>query len=173
MIQFEKEICEFLRLPSIPKKEWDGKSAFAKGVAVVKTSLGNLDYVAATFNTEKEEKPRIVKVFSQVPFDSIEQIFIVPDYMDTDVSDADLDEESKKHAEMLAKEAEEIENEGTEKEVSNPENEYLFDHIHNDDEARAYIASYNKTNKIKGRVPKTHEGLVMRLAVIYSETHKE
>lgn len=173
MVLFEKEICEHLRLPSIPKKEWDGKSAFSKGVAIVKTSLGNEVYVVAGFNPEKDEKPRVLKVFAQEPFGAIEKIYVIPDYMETDIKNADLDEESKKHAEILAKEAEEVENNGVEESVALPSNEYFFDHIHNDDEARAYIASYNRSNKIKGKVPKTHEGLVMRLNVIWSESQKK
>lgn len=173
MVQFEREICEYLRLPSIPKKEWDGKSAFSKGVAIVKTSLLNEVYVVVGFNPEKEDKPRVLKVFSQEPFGQIEKIYIIPDYMDTDIKNADLDEESKKNAEILAKEAEEVENNGVEENVVLPSNEYFFDHIHNDDEARAYIVSYNRSNKIKGKIPKTHDGLVMRLNVIWSESQKK
>lgn len=174
MILFEKEICGALRLPSIPKKKWDKKSSFTKCVAVVKTISGLDVYAVASFDAEKDSEPRIVKVFSQEPFNEIGDIFIVPQYMDVeDIKDADLDDESKKRAEELAKEAKEIEDEGVEEEVKEPENEYWFDHIHSDDEAASYIAAYNKTNKIKGRVPKTHEGLVMRLSVIYAETNKK
>ena len=87
----------------------------------------------------------------------------------------DLDEQSKKKAKEMLKEARELENDGVEKndELENPKNEYYFDHITNDDEAKAFIQSYNSRNRIKGRIPTTHEGLVMRLAVIYSDTQKK
>lgn len=174
MVYFENEICEALRLPKIPKKKWDGKSSFRNCVAVVKTSTGIEVYAVASFDSEKDEKPRIVKVFCQEPFNEIGDIFIVPTYMNVeDIKDADLDEESKKRAEELAKEAKEIEDDGVSEEVKEPENEYYFDHIHSDEEASAFIASYNKTNKLRARVPKTHEGLVMRLSVIYAETNKK
>ena len=174
MIFFEKEICEALRLPSIPKKKWDGRSSFCRCVAVVTLITGDEAYAVASYEAEKDAEPRIVKVFSQEPFNKVGDIFIVPQYMDVyDIKDADLDDESKKRAEELAKEAKEIEDEGVEEETKEPENEYFFDHIKDDDMARAYIAAYNKANKIKGRVPKTHEGLVMRLSVIYAETNKK
>jgi hypothetical protein len=174
MVFFENEICEALRLPKIPKKKWDGKSSFNKCVAVISLSYGGKAYAVASYDSEKDEKPRIVKVFSQEPFCDVLEVFIVPQYMDVeDIKDADLDDESKKRAEELAKEAKEIEDEGVEEETKEPENEYFFDHIKDDDMARAYIAAYNKANKIKGRVPKTHEGLVMRLSVIHAETNKK
>lgn len=174
MVFFEKEVCEALRLPSIPKKKWDGKSSFNRCVAVVKTVSDSEVYAIASFDAEKEKEPRIVKVFSQEPFNKVGDIFIVPQYMDVeDVKDADLDEESKKRAEELLKEAKEIEDEGVEEEVKEPENEYYFDHIHTDEEAAAFIASYNKTNRLRARVPKTHEGLIMRLSVIYAESNNK
>lgn len=174
MVLFEKEICEFLRLPSIPKKEWNGQMSFKNCVAVVKTLSGFEAYAVASFDAEKDEKPRVVKVFGQEQFSDVEKVYVVPEYMDVDdIKDADLDDESKKHAEELAKEAKEIENEGVE-EVKLPEHEYFFPQITSDEQAAAFIASYNKTNKLKkAKVPKTHEGLIMRLSVIYSETNKK
>lgn len=174
MIQYEKEICESLRLPSIPKKEWNGQTSFKNCVAVVKMLDGNLSYAVASFDAEKDKEPRIVRVFGQSQFKGVDKVYIVPEYMDVDdIKNADLDDESKKRAEELAKEAREIEDEGVEEETRLPENEYFFDHIHSDEEARAYIEAYNKANKLRARVPKTHEGLVMRLSVIYSETNKK
>ena len=140
---------------------------------ILQLVYGGQTYAVATFDTEKDVTPRIVKVFSQERFTVIDKIFIVPEYMDVDdIQNADLDEESKKRAADLAEEAKEIEDEGVEKETALPENEYFFDCIHSDEEARAYIEAYNKSNKIRGRVPKTHDGLVMRLSVIYAETNK-
>ena len=90
-------------------------------------------------------------------------------YMDTDVDNMDLDEQSKKAAEDLKKEADELENQGADETMEVPKNEYCFDHIHNDEEAIAFIEAYNKKNGIKGQVPKKHDTILNRLLVIYSE----
>ena len=69
----------------------------------------------------------------------------------------------------MAKQAEEIENDGTQQ-MELPKNPYLFDNITNDEEAIAFIEAYNKKNGIiKGQVPKKHETILNRLLVIYSE----
>ena len=173
-ILFEKEICNFLNLPSIPLKEWDNETPFEKGVAIIRLVYGDKGYAVARFNPEKEQKPSVVKVFGSEPFIDIEKVFIVPGYMETDVADADLDEESKKKAKELANEAEQIVDDCTgEAEVLETiEYPYMFDNITNDEEAIAFIEAYNKKNKIGGRVPKTHETILMRLAVIYADQKK-
>ena len=173
-ILFEKEVCSFLDLPSIPKKLHDGESGFTKGVAVVKLRSGIEAYAVATFDPEKNEKPIITKVFSGEQFTEIVSIFVVPDYMNVDdIKNADLDTESKKKAEEIINEAKEIEDDGAEvTPLTNNDNPYFFDFIHNDDEAIAFIESWNKKNKIHGNVPKKHETILMRLAVIYSESNK-
>lgn len=172
-ILFENEICKELGLPAIPKKEWDGESPFDKGVGIVKTTFGDKAYAVVRFDVEKEQEPNVVKVFSSAPFVGIEKVFIVPSYMETEVKDADLDEESKKKAEELANQAEEMENEDDGDKITEPqENPYFFDHIHNDEEAIAFIESYNKENKIGGRVPKSHDTILMRLSVIYADLKK-
>lgn len=172
-VLFENEICKELGLPTIPKKEWDGKSPFDKGVGIVKTNFGEKAYAVVRFDVEKENEPNVVKVFSSTPFVGIEKVFIVPSYMETDVKDADLDEESKKKAEELVKQAEEIENGDDGDKITEPQdNPYFFDHIHNDEEAIAFIESYNKENKIGGRVPKAHDTILMRLSVIYADLKK-
>ena len=171
MIQFKREIIDYLRLPSIPLKEWDGKSSFKNCVAVVFLSTGYEAYAVASFDAENDDEPRIMKVFSQEPFTQILRVYIVPQYMDVDdIRDADLDDESKKRAEELAKEAKEIEDEGVEEETDMSKlPEWIFDHIKNRDEAEAYLKSYRKTNKIKGSLPKTEENLKLALYVIYTE----
>lgn len=172
-ILFEKEVCEHLRLPAIPKKAWDNKTPFDKGIAVVNLRFGDKCYAIARFNPQKEETPTIVKVFGNEPFIDIESIFIVPDYMETDVKDADLDDASKKKAEELAAQAENIVEDGVGDSKSTlPDNQYMFDNITNDEEAVAFIEAYNKKNKIGGQVPKKHETILMRLAVIYAEQKK-
>ena len=174
MVNFEKEVLAYLDLPAIPKKEWDGQSQFDKGVAVVALSAGGEGYAVASFNPEKgDTAPSIKKVFGSEPFNKIVRIYLVPDYMEKDMENADLDDESKKKAEEIINEATEIENDGAELETPPPtENEYMFDFIHNDEEAVAYIEAYNKKNKIAGRVPKKHDAIIMRLAVIHAEENK-
>lgn len=175
-IKFEKEILSYLNIPSIPKKAWDGKSSFQKGVAVLSLRFGGKGYAASSYDTSKDTKPNITKVFGLEPFTSIDNIYVIPSYMsnEEDVEDMDLDEQSKKKVQQVLDEAKEIENEGVvgDKELEKPKNEYYFDHITNDEEAKAFIRSYNSRNHIKGKIPSTHDGIVMRLAVIFSDTRK-
>lgn len=165
MIKYEKNVIEHLDLPNIPKKEWDGTSPITKGVGVVSLCNGDSAYVVVAYNPDKEKKPHVVKTFGIERFSSIEKIFTIPNYMATDVEKMDLDAESKKKAKEIIDEAKEIENDGTEK-IKAPEYEYVFEHIHNDEEAVAFIAAYNKRNRINGRVPKKHENIIMRLISI-------
>lgn len=167
-VRFEKEVCAFLNLPSLPLKEWDGETAFDKGVAIVKQAYDGRSYAVARFDPLKDTKPNIVKVFDSEQFFDIEKVLIVPSYMETDVNDADLDDESKKKAEELAQQAEEIENEGAPK-MELPDNPYLFDNITNDEEAIAFIEAYNKKNGIKGAIPQKHDTILNRLLVIYTD----
>lgn len=167
-IKFEKEVCAYLNLPKLPVKEWDGESAFDKGVAIIKLAFNETAYAVARFNPEKEKEPSITKVFGQEPFYGIEKVFIVPDYMETSVETADLDDESKKKAEELAQQATEIENDGAPK-MELPDNPYLFDNITNDEEAIAFIEAYNKKNGIKGAIPQKHDTILNRLLVIYTD----
>lgn len=174
MINYENAVCGALNIPAIPKKEWDGKKSFKKGVAVLDVGDGMQSYAIATFDNEKDKEPRIIKVFALEQFKSISKVLVVPDYMDDDVESMDLDDESKAAAQAMLEEAQELENDGKDAQAAElPENEYFFDHITNDEQAAAYIKDYNKRNKIKGRVPNTHDGLVMRLSVIYSETNNK
>lgn len=172
MIDFEKEAIDFLSLPSIPKKEWDKKSSFSKGVAVINLLCGKKAYAICSFDNEKEKKPKVLKVFSIEPFTGIDTIYIVPEYMQdsSDVVFMDLDDNSKKKVEILLNEAEELENDGViERDFAEPDNEYYFDNISNDEEAIAFIKFYNKKNKIRGGIPKTHDGIIMRLSVLYND----
>ena len=173
-VLFEKEICAFLSLPSIPKKEWDKKSAFNKGVAVVNTYSGQ-SYAVASFNPEKDSSVRIVKVFGGEMFDKIEKVFVVPAYMNKDTKNFDLDAESKKNAEALVREAEEIENDGTSLAVPNIDElpEWVFEEIKSREEADAWLRAYNKRNKIRGDLPKKDETIKLRLYAIYTEMNKQ
>ena len=173
MISFEKEVCSYLNIPSLPKKEWDGKSSFKNAVATIKLGGSRLAYAVASYDEAKDDAPRVVKSFMTEPFYGIDKIFVVPSYMDTDVDNMDLDEQSKKAAEDLKKEADELENQGADETIEVPKNEYCFDHIHNDDEAIAFIEAYNRENNIKGAIPKKHESIIARLTVIYAESLKK
>lgn len=173
MISFEKEVCSYLNIPSLPKKEWDGKSSFKNAVATIKLGGSRLAYAVASYDEAKDDAPRVVKSFMTEPFYGIDKIFVVPSYMDTDVDNMDLDEQSKKAAEDLKKEADELENQGADETIEVPKNEYCFDHIHNDEEAIAFIEAYNRENNIKGAIPKKHESIIARLTVIYAESLKK
>ena len=172
MIEFEKDVCKFLGIPSIPKKEHDGKSSFQKGVALLELSGAREAYAVASFDADKDKKPNIVKVFGIEPFVSIKQIFVVPTYMTTEdeIKDMDLDEQSKKKVQQVLNEAKEIENEGTEEE--NPMKnlpEWIFEEIHSKDEAVAWLRNFQSRNKQKGRIPTTEENIKLRLYSIYTE----
>ena len=173
-ILFEQEICDFLALPKIPAKEWDKKSAFKKSVAIVRTFSGCLAYAVASFDPEKDSEVRIVKTFSPEVFLGIEKVFIVPSYMDKDVENFDLDDESRKKAEELIKEAESIENKGEESLVPDIDvlPEWIFDEIHSKDEAVAWLKDYNKRNRIKGDVPKKDDTIKLRLYAIFTANFK-
>lgn len=177
MILCENEVCKYLGIPNIPKKKWDGKSGFKNGVGIVDLMTGNKAYVSVSFNPEKDKSCRVVKVFINEQFSNVDndEIFVVPDYMDTNVENMDFDEKSKEAAQALVNEALDLENADTaESKVELPENEYYFDNIHDDEEAQAFIKSYNSTNKVRGgKVPTTHEGIIMRLSVIYSELNSK
>jgi hypothetical protein len=171
MVEFEKEVVTYLNIPSIPKKEWNQTDSFQCGVAVINLSLGRQAYAVCSFDKETDKEPRITKVFGVEPFGSIDKVFVVPAYMDNNTVDADLDAESKKRAEQLAAEASELENQGVKEDAIENANklpEWIFDEIHNKDEAIAWLKQYNVRNKIKkGKVPTNDETIKMRLYNIY------
>lgn len=171
MVEFEKEVVTYLNIPSIPKKEWNQTDSFQCGVAVINLSLGRQAYAVCSFDKETDKEPRIKKVFGIEPFHSIEKVFVVPAYMDNDTTDVDLDAESKKRAEQLAAEAQELENEGTVDEAVKEADklpEWIFDEIHNMSEAQAWLKQYNIRNGIrKGKIPTNDETIKMRLYNIY------
>ena len=171
MIEFEKEVIAYLNLPSIPKRDWDGLSSFQDGVAIVSLSLGRQAYAVCTFDANTDREPRITKVFGIEPFASIDKVFVVPAYMGNDITETDLDDESKKHAEQLAAEAQELENKGTVDEaLENAETlpEWIFPEIQNIEQAQAYLREFNRMNGIKkGKIPTNEETIKMRLYNIY------
>lgn len=173
---FEKEVIQHLNLPSIPKKEWDGKSSFSKGVALLSLRGEREAYAVASFDANVDKTPNIVKVFGIEPFVGIKKVFVVPSYMTTEeeIKDMDLDEQSKKKVQEVLDEAKEIENEGTKEE--NPMEklpEYIFPEIHSKEEAVAWLKNFQSRNKQKGRIPTTEENIKLRLFSIYSELQKK
>lgn len=173
MVQFEKEICMHLSIPSIPLKKWDGKTTFKNGVAVTKLASGTLAYAVCSFSNG-DKAPNVTKVFSQEPFNGIEEIYIVPSFMDTDVDKMDLDDDSKKAAEILVNEAQDLsEQKDDDINMMKALPEWIFDEITNKDEAQAWLRQYNATNKIKGRIPENEETLKMRLLNIHSKLKRK
>lgn len=172
MISKEKEICEFLSIPSIPKIKWDGKCDFATGVAVLEMKDGSQSYAVSSFDSQRDILPKITKVFSSEQFVSVCDIFIVPDYMETNVEEMDLDDDSKGMAKLLVDEAKEMVDEKMDDAFAEPKNEYYFDNIHNDEQAIAFIKAHMKGKGKKGRVPKTHEAILMKLSVMYADMNK-
>ena len=176
MIQFEKEVLEYLNIPSIPKKEYDGKSSFTKGVALLSLRGEREAYAVASFDANTDKSPKITKVFGIEPFVNIKKVFVVPAYMTTEeeIKDMDLDEQSKKKVQKVLDEAREIENEGTKEE--NPMEklpEWIFPEIENKEQALAWLKNFQSRNKQKGRIPTTEENIKLRLFSIYSELQKK
>lgn len=174
MIRFEKEICDYLQIPSIPIKKWNGKDSFRNGVGIVKLALGDFAYAVCRYDNEADEKPKVVKYFATEPFYEITDIFIVPNYMEVDVENADLDEESKKAAQRLADEAIELTamEEENEMDALKTLPEWIFPEIHNLEEAQAWLKNYNTMNKLKGRIPTSKETIILRLYNIHSQMKK-
>jgi hypothetical protein len=178
MIKFEKEVCEYLQIPSIPRKEWNEKDSFKKGVAVVRLAVSGTGYAVCTYDEDNDVEPRIIKSFASEPFYEIENVFVVPNYMNTsekDISEMDLDDESKKKAEQLVQEAQELtatneENKEIEEMQQLPE--WIFPEITNAEEARAWLQSWNSKNKVRGKIPTNEETIKMRLLNIYSQMKK-
>lgn len=176
MIKFEKEVCEYLQIPNIPKKEWNEEDSFKKGVAIVRLAVSGVGYAVCTYDKDDDIEPRIVKSFASEPFYEIEKIFVVPNYMNTsekDIKEMDLDEESKEKALQIVQEAKELTQQSEQdKEMEEMQNlpEWVFDEIHNIEEARAWLQNYNNRNhNKKGKIPTNEETIKMRLLNIYSQ----
>ena len=93
--------------------------------------------------------------------------------MDSDVDNFDLSDDDKAKAKAVLEEAHELETKKVVKKEITKGNEYYFDEIHNDDEAKAFIKDFNSKHNIKGRIPSTHETIVMRLNAIYHDNKKK
>lgn len=164
-MMYENEMLAFLNIPKVPKKEWDNKTPFKKGVGVVDTKGGEA-FVVVGYDEEGENHTKIIKVFGIEPILAIKKIFPVPEYMDTSgIDNWDVDEESKEAAKAIANEVADMEKETREEQEQL--SEWYFDEIHNIQEARAWVAAYHKRNRIRGKAPKNEESLKNYLYVLY------
>lgn len=162
---YEKEILQYLNIPSIPKMEWDGKKPFknACGEILVK---GDVQAFAVFGFSESSNSPYVKKVFGEEPIAKIGKIYPVPDYMDMQgIENWDVNEESKNAAIALANEAIEMEQE--KQEDVEETSEWFFDEIHNLEEARAWVANYRKKKRMRGKPIKDEESLKNFLYVLY------
>lgn len=167
--KFLKEICEFLKIPKIPQKEWDGKSSFESGVAVIGGIYGGEDYAVCAFDKNIDKEVRIIKVWGSQPFNKITTIYPVPSYMDDDITKMDFkDEESKEAMDALLSEKKELIDRDVDKPIDN-KCEWGYDFIHNKQEAVAFL----KTKKIKGAIPTKEEVLKMKLKALYRSEQKK
>lgn len=174
MIQFEHEVCKYLGIPSIPKKEWDGKSSFKSGVGILPTSTGLETYCVVSFDSERDKEVRVVKVFSLEPFSHVTKVFVVPSYMDIDkVEEMDLDDKSKERVKEVIEEGDKVAKESKEEEERCKEyeslGEWVFPEIHTKEEAIAWLTSYRKSNKIRGKVPTNEDTLKAALLATYAK----
>lgn len=164
-MMYEKEMLAFLNIPKVPKKEWDGKTPFKNGVGIAETKVGDT-FVVVGYTDDCDNKLKILKVFGLEPIIGITKVYPVPDYMDLKgIDEWDIDEESKKAAHNLVEEINEMEHENVEKQEEYKE--WYFDEIHDIEEARAWVASYRKRNRMKGQMPQSEEALKNYLYVIY------
>ena len=163
-IRFENKICQFLGIPAIPKKKWDKETQFDNGVAIIKRVTGDEDYAVCSFNSTIDENVRITKDFGFEPFVEIIEVYPVPAYMEDNIENMQLDEESKMAMEVLLEEKKEIVNKNVEKpKVDVYEWGYPF--IKNQKEAEAYLAK----NNTRGRIPTNKITLQNKLRLMYRE----
>jgi len=164
--RFLEDVCGLLNIPKIPKKEWDGTTPFDSGVALVKRISGNKEYAICRYDPNKNSKPAIKKDFGMEPFTDIIKIWPIPDYMDTNVDEMDLDEDSKDNMKSLLEEKEE-ESVQTLVTVEDPLEklpEWIYENIHNVQEAQAIIRQYGKA---KGKISSNEDVLKSKLYDLY------
>lgn len=163
---YEKEILEYLNIPSIPQKKWDGKP-FKNACGIVHLKGKNTAFAVFGFS-DSSNAPYIKKVFGEEPIINIGEIYPIPDYMDMQgIENWDVPDESKDAAQNLANEAIEMEKSQQNEEDEFLSNEWFFDEIHNIDEARAWVANYRKKKRMRGKPIKDEESLKNFLYVIY------
>lgn len=160
MINYEKEALDYLQLPKMLKNQWDKKTHFDDGIAIVKTMTGQFNCAICRY-AEKDDKPMIKKVFCGEPFGEIVEIYPMPKYMESDISKmAFEDSESEEAMKALIQERDEKIHEGVEKEVDELDNlEWHTSSVHNREEAMAWL----RGKGIKGAMPKSDAALKMKI----------
>jgi len=165
----EKQVCEYLGIPSIPiKAKWDGKSPFTRGVAVIHRITDVYDYACCAFNPETDDSVNIVKDFGDVPFNQITEVYPLAAWMEDNIQGMDLSDSSKEAMEALLQEKREKIKDGTE-EPKKKEYEWGYEFIHDKKEALAFL----KTKNIKGKMPAKEEVIKAKLRVMYREENKQ
>jgi len=164
--RFLDDVCKHLNIPKLPKKEWDGTTPFDNGVALIKRVYGNEDYAVCRYDPDKNIKPTVKKDFGTEPFIEILNVWPIPDYMDANVDDMDLDEDSKENMKSLLDEKEE-ESTQTLVTVEDPLEklpEWIYENVHNIQEAQAIIRQYGKA---KGKISSNEDVLKSKLYDLY------
>jgi hypothetical protein len=164
--RFFNNVCKHLNIPRLPKKEWDGTTPFDNGVALIKRIYGNEDYAICGYDPDKNSAPVVKKDFGIEPFIEILSIWPIPDYMDTNIDDMDLDEESKENMKALLEEKEE-ESVQAIVAVEDPLEklpEWIYENIHNVQEAQAIIRTYGNA---KGKISSNEDVLKSKLYDLY------
>lgn len=163
-IRFENKICQFLGIPSIPKKKWDNETSFDSGVAIIKRITDVEDYAVCSFNKETDDSVRIIKDFGFEPFVEIIDIYPVPAYMEDNIDKMQLDEESKQAMEELLQEKKEIVN----KDVEKPKVE-IYEWGYPFIKDRKSAEEYLRKKGLKGRIPTNKITLQAKLQCMYRE----
>lgn len=163
--KFKKEVLKELNSP-MPKKKWDGKTPFDKGIAVIERVTGEKTHALCA--CKDGEHVNIIKDFTYIPFKKILEVYPSLPYMEDDMNNMDIeDEDSKEAMEGLLKEKEDIVNDN--KEPEDMGGEWGFDFIHDKEEALAFL----KEKTPKGRLPQQEEVIKAKLKAMYHDQQVE
>src|SRR5574344_2141605 len=146
IIDSKLEVCKYLGIPDIPKKLWNEKSSFDKGVCLLKCVDNSEIFGICSYNEEKGL--RVIKVFNSIPFTKIISVYPIPSYMDEEIVKKDVEKPK-------------IE-----------DYEWGFPFIVNKEQAMAYLKEQYKKDKIKGAIPTKDEVLKAKLKVLYDKKQK-
>lgn len=166
--KFEKEVCKFLNIPSLPKNEWDKKSSFDNGVAIVKRLHGGEELAVCRFNSEADTDVRIIKDFGFEPFTEIISVYPIPSYMEDNITKMTFNDSTSEEAmKALLLEKNELTSGKTE-DKKEEEYEFGFPFIKDKKEAIAYLKSKNPKAKISPNI----DVIKNKLKVMYHNEQK-
>ncbi|MFA6875683.1 MAG: hypothetical protein WCQ87_03515 [Parabacteroides sp.] len=161
----KREVCEFLKVPTIPKQKWDGKSDFDYGIAIVKRVTGDEELAVCSMKKNISDKVRIIKDFGTIPFTDIIDVYPIPPYMEDDIDNMDFtDEASKEAMEALLQEKRGLIDQGIDK-PDEKVYEWGYPAIGNKKEAIAFL----KSKSLRGKLPTNDAALKSKLRVMYHE----